>query len=63
MIEPLRHGTERFRQLGSKMPDHPKYHLTSGVETTAGGCGSVGMAECATLHRLNFAFYFIVGAR
>jgi len=45
MIEPFRHGT-----------DHPKYHLTSGVETTTGGRGNVGMTECATLHRLNFAF-------
>ena len=30
---------KRFRQLDSKCPGHPEYHLTSGVETTTGRCG------------------------
>jgi transketolase len=44
-LDDIRH----FRQLGSKAPGHPEYHLVSGVETTSGPLGqgvatSVGLA-------------------
>ena len=44
-LDDLKH----FRQLDSKTPGHPEYHMTTGVETTTGplgqGCAtSVGMA-------------------
>ena len=47
-IDDLKH----FRQLDSKCPGHPEYHLTSGIETTTGPLGqgvatSVGMAIAA----------------
>src|SRR6201998_464838 len=34
-LDDLKH----FRQLDSKTPGHPEYHLTSGVETTTGPLG------------------------
>jgi len=56
-----------FRQLDSKTPGHPEYHLTSGVETTTGPLGqgvatSVGMAIAgkwlaATFNRQGFEMF------
>jgi transketolase len=58
---------KRFREIDSKCPGHPEYHLTSGVETTTGplgqGCGnSVGMALAARwlaqhFNRLDFKIF------
>lgn len=58
---------KQFRQLGSKTPGHPEYHMTTGVETTTGplgqGCGnSVGMAIASrwlasTFNRDGFALF------
>ena len=39
-LDDIRH----FRQLGSKAPGHPEYHLTSGVEATTGPLGQ-GIAD------------------
>jgi transketolase len=56
-----------FRELGSRCPGHPEYHLTTGVETTTGplgqGCAtSVGMAIAqrwlaAHFNRPDFAIF------
>src|SRR5262249_42835098 len=50
---------KRLRQLGSKCPGHPEYHLTSGVETTTGPLGqgvanSVGMAMAGKWQAAHF---------
>ena len=50
---------KRFRQIGSRTPGHPEYHLTSGVETTTGPLGqgvgnSVGMAMAGNWLAANF---------
>jgi transketolase len=50
---------KRFRQLGSRTPGHPEYHITTGVETTTGPLGqgignSLGMAIAADWLAANF---------
>jgi transketolase len=62
-LDDIRH----FRQLGSKAPGHPEYHLVSGVEATTGPLGqgiatSVGMAIArkwlgARYNRPNFEIF------
>jgi transketolase len=62
-LDDIRH----FRQLGSKAPGHPEYHLVSGVECTTGPLGqgiatSVGMAIAqkwlaARFNRPDFAVF------
>jgi transketolase len=63
-LDDIRH----FRQLGSKAPGHPEYHLVSGVETTTGPLGqgiatSVGMAiaEAWLANRYNRSGFEIFG--
>src|SRR5262245_39114305 len=63
-LDDIRH----FRQLGSKAPGHPEYHLVSGVETTTGPLGqgvatSVGMAiaEAWLANRYNRPDFEIFG--
>jgi transketolase len=62
-IEELKH----FRQLHSKTPGHPEYHLTPGIETTTGPLGqglatAVGMAiaEQQLAHAFNRGEHAIV---
>src|SRR5271170_2846934 len=61
-LDDIRH----FRQLNSKAPGHPEYHLVSGVEATTGPLGqgianSVGMAIARKwlAHRYNRAGFDI----
>jgi transketolase len=63
-LDDIRH----FRQLGSKAPGHPEYHLVSGVEATTGPLGqgvatSVGMAiaEAWLANRYNRPDFEIFG--
>jgi transketolase len=63
-LDDIRH----FRQLGSKAPGHPEYHLVSGVEATTGPLGqgvatSVGMAiaEAWLANRFNRPGFEIFG--
>jgi len=63
-LDDIRH----FRQLGSKAPGHPEYHLVSGVEATTGPLGqgvatSVGMAiaEAWLANRYNRPEFEIFG--
>ena len=63
-LDDIRH----FRQLGSKAPGHPEYHLVSGVEATTGPLGqgiatSVGMAiaEAWLANRYNRPDFEIYG--
>jgi transketolase len=63
-LDDIRH----FRQLGSKAPGHPEYHLVSGVEATTGPLGqgiatSVGMAiaEAWLANRYNRPNFEIFG--
>ena len=63
-LDDIRH----FRQLGSKAPGHPEYHLVSGVEATTGPLGqgvatSVGIAiaEAWLANRYNRPSFEIFG--
>jgi transketolase len=63
-LDDIRH----FRQLGSKAPGHPEYHLVSGVEATTGPLGqgvatSAGMAiaEAWLANRYNRPGFEIFG--